>query len=182
MYRQVKGPSGSNFLGGPSLVGGTLLSLARPGAALADPDLDTFLAPSHASNSGHDGPMVRVETSPGRRGMQGALANKRAADSRANALASTIRELEAAGFISRRALTDELNRRRIPTARDGRWHYSTVVRMLTRLGLLTSGTGGRINNGQASKQPADARAKMLAQTIRALQAKGHIFLAPSRTR
>jgi hypothetical protein len=54
--------------------------------------------------------------------------------------------------------------------------------MLTRLGLLTSGTGGRINNGQASKQPADARAKMLAQTFRALQAKGHIFLAPSRTR
>ena len=62
----------------------------------------------------------------------------------------------------------------MPTDRGGRWHYTTVVRMLTRLGLLTSGTGGRINNGQASKQAADARAKMLARTIRALQAKGHI--------
>jgi hypothetical protein len=43
--------------------------------------------------------------------------------------------------------------------------------MLTRLGLLTSGKGGRINNGLASKQGADARAKALASTIRELQAK-----------
>ena len=100
--------------------------------------------------------------------------NKRAADSRARALASTLRGLRAAGFISRRALADELNRAGIPTARGGRWQYTTVVRMLTRLGLLTSGKGGRINNGQASKQAADARAKKLARTIRALQAKGHI--------
>jgi hypothetical protein len=46
------------------------------------------------------------------------------------------------------------------------------VRLLTRLGLLTSGKGGRINNGLASKQGADARAKALASTIRELQAKG----------
>jgi hypothetical protein len=113
-------------------------------------------------------------TSSRRRGIHGALANKRAADSRARAWVSTLRELRAAGFISRRALADELNRRRIPTARGGRWQYTTVVRILTRLGLLTSGKGGRINNGQASKQAADARAKKLARTIRALQAKGHI--------
>ena len=125
---------------------------------------------------------VRGKRSSRSRGEHGALANKRAADSRARALASTLRELKAAGFISRRTMAEELNRRGIPTARGGRWQYTTVVRMLTRLGLLTSGTGGRINNGQASKQPADARAKMLAQTFRALQAKGHIFLAPSRTR
>ena len=172
MYRQVKGPSGSKFLGGPSLVGGALLSLARPGAALADPDLDTFLAPSHASNSGHDGPMVRGKTSSRRRGIHGALANKRAADSRASALVPTIRELRAAGFISRRALADELNRRGIPTTRGGRWHYTTVVRMLRRLGFLTSGTGSRINNGQAGKRDADAKAKALASTVRELQAKG----------
>jgi hypothetical protein len=49
---------------------------------------------------------------------------------------------------------------------------TTVVRVLVRLGLLTSGKGGRINNGQASKQSADARAKNPALTIRALQAKG----------
>ena len=111
-------------------------------------------------------------TSSRRRGVHGPLALKRAADSRALALVPTIRELRAAGFVSRRALADELNRRGIPTAHGGSWHYTTVVRMLTRLGLLTSGKGGRINNKLASKQAADARAKALASTIRALQAKG----------
>ena len=98
-----------------------------------------------------------------------ASANNRAADSRAAALASTIRGLMAAGFISRRTLADELNRRRIPTARGGSWHCTSVGRMLSRLGLITN---GRINNGQAHKKAADARAKALASTIRALQAKG----------
>ena len=90
-------------------------------------------------------------TSSGRRGGQGALAGKRAADSRALALLPGIRELMAAGFVSRRALAGELNRRGIPTARGGSWRYTTVVRMLTRLGLLTSGKGGRINNGLAHR-------------------------------
>jgi hypothetical protein len=117
---------------------------------------------------------VNRKTSSRKRGGHGALANKRAADSRARALVSTIRKLRAAGFVSRRALGDELNRRGIPTARGGRWQYTTVVRMLTRLRLLTSGKGGRINNGQASRQGADARAKALAPRIRALQAKGLI--------
>ena len=102
------------------------------------------------------------------------MARKQAADSRARALVSTIRNLTAAGFVSRQALADELNRRKIPTARGGSWHYTTVVRMLTRLGLLTPGKGGRINNGRASKQGANARAKALASTIRALQAKGYV--------
>jgi hypothetical protein len=78
-------------------------------------------------------------TSSRKRGGHGALANKQAADSRARALVSTIRELRAAGFVSRRALAEELNRSAIPTARGGRWHYTTVVRMLTRLGLKTHG-------------------------------------------
>jgi len=115
---------------------------------------------------------ARGERSSRNRGIHGALANKRAADSRANALVPTIRELRAAGFISRRALADELNRRGIPTTRGGRWHYTTVVRMLRRLGLLTSGTGSRINNGQAGKRDADAKAKALASTVRELRAKG----------
>jgi Recombinase len=41
--------------------------------------------------------------------------------------------------------------------------------MLTRLGLITK---GRVYNGLASKKAADAQAKALASTIRALQAKG----------
>jgi hypothetical protein len=98
-------------------------------------------------------------------------AHKRAATSRAAALASTIRELMAAGFVSRLALADELNRRGIPTARGGTWRYTAVVRILARLGLITYGKGARINNGLASKQAADARAKALASTIRALRGR-----------
>jgi Recombinase len=114
---------------------------------------------------------VRGKASSRRRGGPGALANKRAADVHARALASILRELKAAGFISRRALADELNRRRIPTARGGRWQYTTVVRILARLGLLTFGKGARIHNGQAGSRAADAKAKALASTIRELQAK-----------
>jgi len=119
---------------------------------------------------------VRGEASPSTRGLRGALANKREADSRARALASTIRELMAVGFLSRRALADELNRTGIPTAHGGKWHYTTVVRMLTRLGMLTLGNGGRINNGQAKKRAADARAKALAPTIAKLQKAGFVSL------
>jgi hypothetical protein len=138
--------------------------------------LDTDLTSVAVAQPRHDCPMkqVRERTSSRWNGTPGALANMKAADAHARASASTLRELIAAGFISRRALADELNRRGMPTDRGGRWHYTTVVRMLTRLGMLTSGTGGRINNGQASKRAADARAKKLARTIRALQAKGHI--------
>ena len=103
--------------------------------------------------------------------MRGPLAGKRAADARAHALAPTIRKLMAAGSLSRRALADELNRRRIPTARGGSWYLTSVERMLTRLGLRTE---GRVNNGLASKQAADARARALASTVRELQAKSYV--------
>jgi hypothetical protein len=111
-----------------------------------------------------------------RRGIRGASASKRAAEPRALALVPTIRELKAKGFVSHRALADELNRRGIPTARGGKWHYTTVVRMLMRLGLLTSGNGGRINNGKAKKHASDARAKALAPTIAKLQKAGFVSL------
>jgi hypothetical protein len=137
-------------------------------------DLDTELTSVALAQPGHDGPMERehAETSLRQRGVQGALANKRAADARARALVQIIHELMAVGSLSRRSLADELNRRGIPTARGGRWHYTTVVRMLSRLDLLASFTDGRINNGQAGKQPADAKAMALASTVRELQAKG----------
>jgi hypothetical protein len=136
-----------------------------------NPDFDTFLAPRRASKPCHDGPMERVggETSSRRRGLHGTLANKRAADSRASALVPTIRELRAAGFKTRRALADELNRRGTPTARGGKWHYTTVVRVLMSLGLATSGNG-MVNNGKANKQAADVRAEALRSTILELRA------------
>ena len=108
-----------------------------------------------------------------RGGGHGALALKQAADSRAHALASTIRKVLSAGFVSRRALADELNRRGIPTARGGSWHYTTVVRTLTRLGLITKGA---TNNGLSNKKAADARAKALASTIRKLRKAGFVAI------
>jgi hypothetical protein len=77
-----------------------------------------------------------------------------------------IRELRAAGFLSRSALADELNRAGIPTVHGGRWHRTTVTRILTRLGLITSGKDARINNGQAKKHAADMRAETLASNSR----------------
>jgi Recombinase len=88
-------------------------------------------------------------------------------------MASTIRELMAAGFVSQRELADELNRRGIPTALGGSWHRTTVARMLPRVGLITSGNR---NIGRTNKRAADARAKALASTIRTLQARGLVSL------
>jgi hypothetical protein len=114
------------------------------------------------------------EAPPCRRGVRGVLANKRAADARAHALVSIIRELMASGFVARRALAEALNRRGIPTAHGRKWHYTTVVRMLKRQGLLTWGKGARINNGQARKHAADLRASALAPTIAKLGKAGFV--------
>ena len=109
-----------------------------------------------------------------RRGVHTALKNKRAAEARAAAMASTFRKLMTAGFVSQRALANELNRRRIPAALGGSWHRNTLRRMLTRLGLNTKGT---VNNGMANKKAADAHAKALASTIRELHVKGLVSLS-----
>jgi hypothetical protein len=119
---------------------------------------------------------VRAETSPSGRGMHGALAGKRAADYRALALVPIIRALTAVGFVSRRALADELNRRGIPTARGGHWHYTTVARMLTRVGRIVPAKGGRINTALATKQASDVRAEALGPTIRKLRKAGFVSI------
>ena len=108
--------------------------------------------------------------------MHGALVGKRAADYRALALVAIIRELRAAGFVSRRPLADELNRRGIPTARGGHWHYTTVARMLTRVGRIVPAKGGRINTAMATKQAADVRAEALGPTIRKLRKTGFVSI------
>jgi ribosomal protein S19E (S16A) len=106
-------------------------------------------------------------------GSSGSQVIKRRAALHAAAFVSTIQELRSAGFVSRRALADELNRRGMPTARGGRWHYTTVVRTLTHLGLVTSGNG-MVNNGKANKQAADARAEALRSTILELRKAGFV--------
>ena len=112
-------------------------------------------------------------TSSRRKGTPGALAGKRAPDACALALLPTIRRLIAAGFVSHRGLANELNRRGIPAAAGGRWHRNTLVRMLRRLDLLTSGQDG-INNGLMNKRVADVRAEALGPTIRKLRKAGFV--------
>ena len=126
---------------------------------------------------GHNRPMepVRGETSPGRRRMHGASANRWAADAHALALLPTIRKLMAAGFVSQRGLANELNRRGIPGAVGGRWHRTSVARMLTRLDLLMS-EGGGPNSELASKRVADVRAEALRPTIRKLRKAGIVSI------
>jgi len=50
-------------------------------------------------------------------------------------LAPFILKLQAEGFTTQNAIARELARRKVPTARGGNWHPSTVVRLLARLGL-----------------------------------------------
>ena len=64
------------------------------------------------------------------------LSHKQAADVRAKALASTIRKLRRAGFVSASAITRELNEREIPAAWGGRWEPTGVKRLLGRLERL----------------------------------------------
>lgn len=63
-------------------------------------------------------------------GKELAKLNKQAAADRARALAPVIAEIRAGGAQSVRAVTDELNRRGIPSARGARWHVPTVFRLL----------------------------------------------------
>jgi hypothetical protein len=155
------------------------VSLASLGETLRSDSAHSLgLKRNHASNSGHGSSMAPVgrETSPGRSGAQGASANKRAADSRALVLLPTIRELMAAGFASERGLANELNRRGITGARAGRWHRSSVRRMLTRLRQLTSKHGGTDNN-LAWKRVADLRAEALRPTIYNLRKAGFVSIS-----
>jgi len=63
-------------------------------------------------------------------------AHKQAAEGRAKALASTIRKLGRAGFVSASAIARELNEREIPAAWGGRWEPTGVKRLLGRLERL----------------------------------------------
>jgi hypothetical protein len=78
-----------------------------------------------------------IQTSEPKLGYPGGLATKRAADMRAQALLSRVREIQAAGFVRLKDITDELNRRGVPAARVAKgWYRSGVARLLTRLRAL----------------------------------------------
>jgi hypothetical protein len=76
-------------------------------------------------------------------GISNGLGNKRAADMRAESLGPTIRKLRKAGFVSIKAIAGELNERGIAAPRGGKWHLTTVTRLLERLDRLD-----RLSNSQ----------------------------------
>jgi hypothetical protein len=57
------------------------------------------------------------------------------ADRHALDLAPVVEDIRAGGAISPRAIAAELNERGMLTRRGGRWHISTVLNLLDRLGL-----------------------------------------------
>jgi hypothetical protein len=86
----------------------------------------------------------------GRGRINNQLAHKQASDARAKALASTIRELRTAGLVSNKAITHELNLRQIPAARGGKWHRTSVDRLLHRLERLELLSGRRRHSNNES--------------------------------
>jgi len=69
----------------------------------------------------------------GRNGKNLARINKGEADKRADGLRNTIKQLRADGIVTVRAITDELNRKQVPTAKGGKWHVPTVHNLLKRI-------------------------------------------------
>jgi DNA invertase Pin-like site-specific DNA recombinase len=63
---------------------------------------------------------------------KGAAANREAADGFAANVLPVVRQLQAAGVTTTRALAEALNARGIRTARGGQWHHSTVRNLLAR--------------------------------------------------
>ena len=64
----------------------------------------------------------------------GAAANAAGADAFASNVLPIVREIQAAGATTVRAVAEALNRRGIKTARGGEWHGSTVRNLLARAG------------------------------------------------
>jgi DNA invertase Pin-like site-specific DNA recombinase len=110
------------------------------------PDVDPFMLHIYAAVAQKERSVIAARTSEalqaakrrgvklGKTGKQRAKENKMAADAHAKALEPTIRELRAAGITSVRAITAELNDRKVPTAKGGKWHATSVARLLARLG------------------------------------------------
>jgi DNA invertase Pin-like site-specific DNA recombinase len=67
---------------------------------------------------------------------KGVAANRVAADSFAANVLPIVRQIQAAGATTFRAIAKALNDRGVRTARGGAWHDSTVRNLLARAGLI----------------------------------------------
>jgi hypothetical protein len=74
-----------------------------------------------------------LSTRLGRTGRIRAKENKTAAKAHAAELAPMIQKLRAAGIMSISAIADALNKHNVKKPRGGRWHPTSVDRLLTRL-------------------------------------------------
>lgn len=72
----------------------------------------------------------------GANGAKLAEATKEAANDTAAALAPIVEKIRKAGHETVKDITAELNRREIPTARGGKWHPTSVQRLLSRQNAL----------------------------------------------
>ena len=90
----------------------------------------------------------------------------RNADRHARDLAPVVEDIRAGGATSLGAIADELNARGMLTRRGGRWHKSTVMNLLDRLGAAAhapvpadvAGRGGRQRRGRLRRRGRDADA------------------------
>jgi DNA invertase Pin-like site-specific DNA recombinase len=69
---------------------------------------------------------------------KGVLANREAADAFAANVLPIVRQIQASGATTLRAIADALNNRGVRTARGGAWHDSTVRNLLARAGCHAS--------------------------------------------
>jgi hypothetical protein len=65
------------------------------------------------------------------------------ADRHAQDLAPVVADIRASGVTSLRAIASELTARGMLTRRGGRWHVSTVMNLLDRLGLREAACDSR---------------------------------------
>ena len=71
-----------------------------------------------------------------------AVAYRRYVERHARDLAPVVEDIRAGGASSLRAIAAELNDRGMLTRRGGRWHISTVMKLLDRLGLREAACAG----------------------------------------
>jgi len=60
--------------------------------------------------------------------------NKEAANQFAASIANQVQAIRADGYTTVTAITEQLNERKVPTARGGKWHFPSTQRLLKRLG------------------------------------------------
>jgi DNA invertase Pin-like site-specific DNA recombinase len=109
------------------------------------PNVDPFMLHIYASLAEKERKLISERTKAalaaakrggkklGRHGVALAQKHREDAEAFAASMRPTIEELRAAGISTVRAITDELNRRAIPTPRGGRWHTRSVQLLLQRL-------------------------------------------------